>query len=513
MTLRSALVMAMASAALFACMAGTRLCAPGLYYDEVHQAPAAFAWLGRPQAHFALVTVGGGPWLTTPYGAAIKSALFAAFLRMTGSEFSVAAWRWFGIVLVGAGWIIGAASVGVRYGAAAELAFVLLLLTDTTVLLATRHDWGPTALALTLRCAFLAVAVVAEDGGSAVAGFALGWLVGLSIFEKLSSVVLLGPLTVLVWGRPRRAVVAALAGLAIGCLPLAVVNLETWASVDGPISLTKLHDQYGRSPWQFVRDFLALGQGDWVRRWVIDLPLARPFIWGELFLMTVLVALACAEPRSRRFAASYLVIGAALFFLPRRTQAHHWIIGTPFQYAAIAVAIAEPGRLRSVARVCVLSLLLLRLPGVADTTGAVANDRTAERFDPALTRASQFLAARSDAFVVASTWGIGNQIVAFAQGRPGAVHEPIYEDAEVDAFERDLAATERSQLYLAEMPSQAHLFPSRTSRIAAAIERDPRWREVDAEPELRGRSTVRVRKFIRRETPSAGIRTTGDGGR
>jgi hypothetical protein len=302
------------------------------------------------------------------------------------------------------------------------------------------------------------------------------------------------------WRRPRRAVTAALAGLAIGCLPLAIVNLETWSSVDGPISLTKLHDQYATTLPQFAREFVALGQGDWVRRWVLDLPVGRPFIWGELLLMTVLVALAYAEPRARRLAASYLAIAAALFLLPRRTQAHHWIIGTPFQYAAIAVVIAEPGQFRTAARVCLLSLLLLRLPGVTDTMHAIANDRVADRFDPTLTRVSQFLAPRSDAFVVASTWGIANQIVAFADGRPDAVHEPLYEDAEVDAFERDLAATEKSQLYLAEMPSQAHLFPSRTTRIAAAIERDPRWREVAAEPTLRESSPVRVRKFVRRAT-------------
>jgi hypothetical protein len=500
-TLRAALLMAVASAALFACMAGTRLNAPGLYYDEVHQVPAVFAWLGRPQAHFALSTVGGRPWLTTPYGAAIKSALFAAFLRTTGSEFSVAAWRWFGIVMVVAGWLACAAAVGVRYGAAAELAFVVLLLTDTTVLLTTRHDWGPTALALALRCLLLAAALLSSSGGSALAAFALGWLVGLSIFEKLSSVVLLGPLAIMLLGRPRRAVVAALAGLAIACLPLAIVNVATWSSPDGPISLARLHDEYAKSVAQFGRDFLALGQGDWVRRWVLDLPVGRPFIWGELFLMMVLVALAYAEPRARRLAASYLVIGATLFLLPRRTQAHHWIIGTPFQYAAIAVlATVEPGRLRSVARVCLLALLLLRLPGVVATSRAIAGDRTAERFDPALTRVPQSLAARSDAFVVASTWGIANQIVAFAQGRVSAVDEPIYEDAEVEAFERHLAATESSQLYLVELPRQAHLFPSRTTRITAAVERDSRWREVDAEPELRGPSPVRVRKFVRRAT-------------
>jgi hypothetical protein len=33
------------------------------------------------------------------------------------------------------------------------LAFALLFLTDTTVLLTTRHDWGPVAIALAYRLA------------------------------------------------------------------------------------------------------------------------------------------------------------------------------------------------------------------------------------------------------------------------------------------------------------------------------------------------------------------------
>ena len=38
---------------------------------------------------------GGGPWLTMPYGGAIKSAAFALLLHGTDAEFSVVAWRGF----------------------------------------------------------------------------------------------------------------------------------------------------------------------------------------------------------------------------------------------------------------------------------------------------------------------------------------------------------------------------------------------------------------------------------
>lgn len=488
--------MAVLSAAVFACMAGRKLEAPGLYYDEVHQVPASFAWLGGEPGHFSLVPIGGVPWLTMTYEAAIKSALFATFLEVTGAEFSVAAWRWFGIVLVVVGWIWCCAAIGMRWGPCAQLAFVTLLLTDTTVLLTTRHDWGPTAMALSLRCAFLAV-WLRTDGGSTRAAFALGCIAGLSVFEKLSSIVLLGPLAFALWGLSRRDVAAGLLGLCMGSLPLAVVNLTTWSSGAGLISFSKLADGRVESPLRFVRDFLSLGQGEWVRHWVLDLPLVRPFIWGELILIAALVALGCAKRESRRLMTSYLAIGVALLILPRRTQAHHWIIGTPFHYAAIAILVAGPGRFRGPARVLLLLLLLLRLPVVGDTARAIAATRTAPRFNPAQTRVAEFLASQADALVVASTWGIANQIVCFAQGRKDAVHEPIYQDDEVDAFAQALARTERSLLYLAEVPRAAHLFPTRTARVTAAITSDSRWREVDAEAEIQESSVVRVRKFVR----------------
>lgn len=495
MTWWRSLWMAVLSAAVFTCLAGHALEAPGLYYDEVHQVPASFAWLGRKTPHFSLALIGGVPWLTTTYSAAIKSALFATFLKVTGAEFSVAAWRWFGITLVVVGWIWCCAAVGARFGPVGQLAFAALLLTDTTVLLTTRHDWGPTAMALLFRCGFLAIWLRA-DRPSRWAAFALGCIAGLSLFEKLSSIVLLAPLAFTLWGLPRRNVALGLLGLGLGSLPLAVVNLTTVSSGEGLISLSNLIDTHPVSWLRFGQDFLSLGQGDWVRYWVLELPLRRPFVWGELGLMTALVALGCAQRESRRFMASYLAIGLALSMLPRRTEAHHWIIGTPFHYAAIATLVVRPGRFRVPARVLLLLLLLLRLPMVSDTARAIAAARTAPRFDPAQTRVAQFLAAQTDALVVASTWGIANQIMCFAQGRRDAVYEPIYEEREVEAFEQTLARTDRSTLYVAVMPRVAHLFPTRTARVTAAIERDSRWREVDVEAEIRESPALRVRKFV-----------------
>src|SRR5205085_3618300 len=98
--------------------------------------------------------------------------------------------------------------------------------------------------------------------------------------------------------------------------------------------------------------------------------------------------------------------------------------------------------------------LVLRLPALVDTASAISANRTAPRFDPGETRVAELLAARSDALVVAATWGIANQIICFAQGRSGAVYEPIYEDDEVTAFEWTLAHTDRAVLYVVSVPRE-----------------------------------------------------------
>src|SRR5205085_12670258 len=97
--------------------------------------------------------------------------------------------------------------------------------------------------------------------------------------------------------------------------------------------------------------------------------------------------------------------------------------GTPFQYAGLAALLPVWGRLRVPVRLLLVMLLLLRLPTLAGTVEAIAANRTGPRFAPGPTRVAQLL-AQEDAAVVALTWGIANQVVAFSGGRRAAVYEP-----------------------------------------------------------------------------------------
>ncbi len=217
--------------AVFLLLAAPLLEGQGPYADELHQAGAAFLLLGAPAAPVVALAWHRLPLLNMPYSGAVKSNLFGLWLKLSGRPFSLAAWRLLGILVVAAGLGAFVALAAEALGAAGTGTFVLLVVLDASVLLTTRHDWGPTALALALRLLWLALLVREEEAedSSPRRLFWLGFLPAFSVFEKLSNVVLLGPLALFLFLSRKRLGVARLqplgVGLAIGLLPLGLVNL------------------------------------------------------------------------------------------------------------------------------------------------------------------------------------------------------------------------------------------------------------------------------------------------
>ena len=92
-------LLALSFAAGFVAVASIRLEGQGLHYDELHQAPAAFAWVGKEAPFFNLVQVWGIPLLNMTYSGALKSTLLGWWLRLSGAPFGVVSWRMAGIEL------------------------------------------------------------------------------------------------------------------------------------------------------------------------------------------------------------------------------------------------------------------------------------------------------------------------------------------------------------------------------------------------------------------------------
>src|SRR5262245_16814444 len=157
--------LALLSAAVFFWLATVRLDAQGLYYDELHQATGAFTYLGSPPDYFALFPVYGIPLLNMPYSGAIKTAVYGLYLRLVNPEFSVLSWRLVGISFVVVG-LVAFVLLAHPSLSLVPLAIVQgLLLSDATVLLSVRHDWGPVAMALALRLVLVGMWLRGETAG------------------------------------------------------------------------------------------------------------------------------------------------------------------------------------------------------------------------------------------------------------------------------------------------------------------------------------------------------------
>ena len=222
--LRFALI-GVTAAVIFVMISSVRLTDQGLYHDEAVQATASFAYKGIRPEMYSQVNIKGIPILNTCYTAAIKSCIYGLYLKFSGSDFTVMSWRLTGIIFVGIGIILFCIYAGPGMSPLCLNFFLFLLITDITLILATRHDWGPVALGMLFRLILIATWIYGEtkESTSTMNSFALGLLVSLAVFEKLSSFVLIFPLILLfLFSVNRRSIahyISCVIGLVIGGIP------------------------------------------------------------------------------------------------------------------------------------------------------------------------------------------------------------------------------------------------------------------------------------------------------
>jgi hypothetical protein len=357
---RLAVMTGLAFAAAFIVLCSVRLEGQGLYADELHQATAAFAFGPNRPEIFEGLSIGGIPVLNMTYSGAIKSAMFAAYLELPGSAFSVVSWRMFGILLSAAGIASFALIAGPWIRFSVLLPFMLLLISDGTVILTSRHDWGPAALALLLRLVLLAVWIRGEGQAQTPprSSFLLGLIVGVGVFEKLSNAVLIATLPLLIGLSPRRRtkrhMASLVAGLAVGLLPVAAVNVYTLVT-EGRLNYVDPGDVtsfLSRSELLgYLQSYLGVGAGDEVRSFILGSGSGAGHVGAELVIVTALLVMGAGasfiwgrRDETIRAAgimlACYVVVALATYLLPLATWTHHWIVGTPFQYLGIALAVS-----------------------------------------------------------------------------------------------------------------------------------------------------------------------------
>src|SRR5712692_415794 len=529
-------VLSLLPAAIFLWLSTVRLDAQGLYYDELHQATGAFTYLGSPPEYFALFTVHGIPLLNMPYSGAIKTAVYGLYLRLVKPEFSVLSWRFVGIffVIVGLAAFVLLAHPNISL---VPLAVMLgLLLTDTTVLLGVRHDWGPVALALALRLILIGMWLWGEGAGrpSIRNSLALGGLVGFAVFEKLSSWVMILALGWMLLSNGRRAVQHLLAvgwGVFMGVLPLVVVNLSSFLTQGKLISLTDTGTVSDCSWLAFLRyawEYVGLGAGEQVRQFILGS--SAPPIVGTLEPWLVVVAVMLAgwvagfsrvrEPAARLTLLAigcYVSVGIALYLFPRKTWIHHWVLGTPFHYVAIGLGLESLKRLRAdipgfLLRVVVGVLLAVRLVGEVSLERALWRGEATLSWPPSLTQLGQFAKNRADeAVFVAADWGVATQIYCLSNGRPGLVHQTFWSYRGPEDLLQLQQKSGTNVLYVVSLNPPSNVMPETTQRILRDLKNSPSWRETEVDHAASNLAAVTVRKFLYDPLPDDAVRTSEPG--
>ena len=523
----AAILAGLAAAALFVAISSINLGAQGLYQDEILQATGSFAYVGGEPV--GALAVKGIPLMNNPYLGAIKTGLYGIWLRASGRGFSAVSWRMLGILMVAIGILAFPLLSRPLLPVWAALLCLACAVTDGTIILATRHDWGPVALALLIRLLLIGLLLREHrnERGVARGNLLIGLLFGLAVFEKLSSVVLLAPIAICLALEPARRRLRPLRALALGVfagsLPLIAVNCLSYAGSRTFISLREVTRVPKPSPAEFVRTFpqtfLSLGAGNDVREMILGQRTAAGDVNREMALAAALliVTLAVAFWKFRQGAefraaatlgVSFFGVALCLHLLPRWTTIHHNIQVLPFHYAAAAVALAGLVRLRPAWRAaeyvgaCVLTgVSLLMVAQHVVTIRKIAADLVAGRasaaWDPAYTAIGNFAdSKRTEAVFLVAEWGVGAPIYCLTQGRPGVRHEVFWNYGGPPELERIARESGRKTVYLVT-PLTFQIAPRAAERINRDAGAMPGWREVPPEPEAAAlRKAILVRKFV-----------------
>lgn len=524
---RSALFIGLIAAISYLAISSVNLTAQGLFYDELFQAPASFAYIKIIPQMFVRLSFHGIPLLNMAYVGAIKSCFYGLYLKFSGSSFSIVSWRLLGILFVCMGIFLFCILTKRKLSLKGLFLFLLLLMTDTTVVLATRHDCGPAALSLMFRMLFISIWIFGdqEDRQPLIRNtFFLGVLAGISAYEKLSSAVLVFPLLlILLLNKSRvsfRHFFACLGGVFVGAMPLIVINLISLLRSNYLISFDvtirgRLDHISFLGFMNFALNYLSLGNGTFLKEWILSVNAAdnhlEAYFMGALLLLIIILSGVYGK-RNKFFRMSLLmlfcygILGVAIYLVPVRTLVHHWIIGTPFQYMAIALAFIglhishtpislnmRPWRI--IFNFLIITFLVFRLINLVSLEKSFIKGATAPNYDFSLTELGCFAAKHSEeAIFIAANWGVATQIYCLSNGKPNLVYEPFWDLGALEALEQSIKRSGKNTLYLViyKPVDYMHNVAVRTIRN---IETLPNWKEVSVGDSIKESAAIIIRKF------------------
>jgi 4-amino-4-deoxy-L-arabinose transferase-like glycosyltransferase len=334
---------------------------PGVQYDEALHAPAAIVLLkGQVDVYGeqALTIAGRSfPVMHMVYLGSLKSYLLAPAFYLFG--INVQALRLATIFVTVMGLVFTARFAKAVFGPRTALWTTWLIATDPSLILYSRCDWGPIAIAFALRMSSLFYLWRWWNSGGQLAPLiAASALLGLGVYDKtnfLWFVVAIGVVGLVLWQmsekRPR--VTMRNAALALGCgfvasAPLWVLNVSRdWITFRSAfVPGTKLGELLpGR-----IAALKAMLNGQATDAWMFGQPLPPHYGGSGTLLLPLsaaaMIVLLLAGITSRRLRllaipALITVILIEIILTPRPVWVHHWITVYPFPHLAVGLMLAE----------------------------------------------------------------------------------------------------------------------------------------------------------------------------
>ncbi len=453
----------LAAAALFLSLAARHIESPGVYYDEAWQAPCAiFLMKDQVNSNYAEawgVTIAGRrlPVMNGEYTGAVKSYIMALGFYLFGVKVSVMRLTMAFVALIGI--LYAAYFAREAFGSLGAICGVWLMATDPTIIMCSRNDWGPIAVAFALRASSLYyLARWWKSGGRRRYLIIACALLGLGIFDKTSFLWFVLALVTAgagVWltSRSRPRVGLADVGLALASgfvtsAPLWVYNLRyDWIT----FRMVKLPNQHVtlRSLLDLVPErtgvLKAMFAGRALGGWMFGQETPASFGISETILapLTLIAAavLLIAAAAQRRWKLIGLPLLMAIMILeiystPRQVWVHHWISVYPFPHLMIgAMCAVFWGAVKSyrVARLAAVALAVVMVPALGRNLAVMASYHHLMRERGGSLSWSQVAPELADVVktryadrtIQVMDWGAGNQLVLFSEGRL-RVREPVW---------------------------------------------------------------------------------------
>jgi hypothetical protein len=198
------------------------------------------------------------------------------------------------------------------------------------------------------------------------------------------------------------------------------------------------------------------------------------------------------------------MVAISLLLLPRDTDVHHWLIGTPFQYAAIAIVVPSfrDRRKWSMALlITVTALLALRVPNLMALERSLARGKSSVDYDPSFTHLAEMAAGMADrAVFLSADWGTATQIYCVGNGRADLVYEPFW-GADPGGTALDIVRRSRKDIFYVLVTGMKIRMAPAAMSVVSALSTSPVLDKAPVEESFQRLRLFRIWKFVRRSQP------------